>query len=146
MSKKIILFVLMLISCLSPLTSLAQEGGGGEGGGEGAAQPTGIGYYTLDPEFITNFLSEGPTLGYVRVKVDLMVDNAADIELLKRHDPLLRDAINTLLGAQTLEEVKSQEGREKVRLKCKAKVEELLTKEEGRKVIRDLLFTNYLYQ
>ena len=146
MSKKIILFVLMLISCLSPLTSLAQEGGGGEGGGEGAAQPTGIGYYTLDPEFITNFISEGPTLGYVRVKVDLMVDNAADIELLKRHDPLLRDAINTLLGSQTLEEVKSQEGREKVRLKCKAKVEELLTKEEGRKVIRDLLFTNYLYQ
>ena len=146
MSKKIILFVLMLISCLSPLTSLAQEGGGGEGGGEAAAQPTGIGYYTLDPEFITNFISEGPTLGYVRVKVDLMVDNAADIELLKRHDPLLRDAINTLLGSQTLEEVKSQEGREKVRLKCKAKVEELLTKEEGRKVIRDLLFTNYLYQ
>ena len=97
MSQKIILFLLMLTSCLSPLTSLAQEGGG-----EGAAQPTGIGYYSLDPEFITNFLSEGPTLGYVRVKVDLMVDNAADIELLKRHDPLLRDAINTRLGAQPL--------------------------------------------
>ena len=144
MSKKIILFVLMLISCLSPLTSQAQEGGGE--GGEGAAQPAGIGYYSLDPEFITNFLNEGPTLGYVRVKVDLMVDNAADIELLKRHDPLLRDAINTLLGSQTLDEVKSQEGREKIRRKCKAKVEELLTQEEGRKIIRDLLFTNYLYQ
>ncbi len=144
MSKKIILLLLMLTTSLT--TSMAFASGGGEGGGEGAAQPTGIGYYTLDPEFITNFLSEGPTLGYVRVKVDLMVDNAADIELLKRHDPLLRDAINTLLGSQTLDEVKSQEGREKVRLKCKAKVEELLTKEEGRKVIRDLLFTNYLYQ
>lgn len=144
MSKKIILLLLILTTSLTSWGTFAS--GGGEGGGESAAQPTGIGYYTLDPEFITNFISEGPTLGYVRVKVDLMVDNAADIELLKRHDPLLRDAINTLLGAQTLEEVKSQEGREKVRLKCKAKVEELLTKEEGRKVIRDLLFTNYLYQ
>ena len=144
MSKKIIFFLLMLTCGLAPSITFANEGGGE--GGEGAAQPTGIGYYTLDPEFITNFLSDGPTLGYVRVKVDLMVDNAADIELLKRHDPLLRDAINTLLGSQTLEEVKSQEGREKIRLKCKAKVEELLTKEEGRKVIRDLLFTNYLYQ
>ena len=122
MSQKIILFLLMLTSCLSPLTTFAQEGGGE--GGEGAAQPTGIGYYTLDPEFITNFLNEGPNLGYVRVKVDLMVDNAADIELLKRHDPLLRDAINTLLGGQTLADVKSQEGREKIRLACKAKVEE----------------------
>ena len=144
MSKKIILLLLMLTSCLTTSMTFASEGGGE--GGEGAAQPTGIGYYTLDPEFITNFLSDGPTLGYVRVKVDLMVDNAADIELLKRHDPLLRDAINTLLGGQTLADVKSQEGREKIRLACKAKVEELLTQEEGRKIIRDLLFTNYLYQ
>ena len=144
MSKKIILLLLMLTTSLT--TSMTFASGGGEGGGEGAAQPTGIGYYTLDPEFITNFLSDGPTLGYVRVKVDLMVDNAADIELLKRHDPLLRDAINTLLGGQTLADVKFQEGREKIRLACKAKVEELLTQEEGRKIIRDLLFTNYLYQ
>ena len=143
MRKTLPLLLLMLATCLAPLTTLAQEGGGE---GEGAAQPAGIGYYTLDPEFITNFITTGPTLGYVRVKVDIMVDNAADIELLKKHDPLLRDAINTLLGSQTLDDVKSQEGREKTRLACKAKVEELLTKEEGRKVIRDLLFTNFLYQ
>ena len=49
-------------------------------------------------------------------------------------------------GGQTLADVKSQEGREKIRLACKAKVEGLLTQEEGRKIIRDLLFTNYLYQ
>jgi flagellar FliL protein len=143
MRKTLPILLLMLATCLAPLTALAQAGGGE---GEGAAQPAGIGYYTLDPEFITNFITTGPTLGYVRVKVDIMVDNAADIELLKKHDPLLRDAINTLLGAQSLDDVKSQEGREKTRLACKAKVEELLTKEEGRKVIRDLLFTNYLYQ
>lgn len=143
MRKTLPLLLLMLATCWAPLTTLAQEGGGE---GEGAAQPAGIGYYTLDPEFITNFITTGPTLGYVRVKVDIMVDNAADIEILKKHDPLLRDAINTLLGSQTLDDVKSQEGREKTRLACKAKVEELLTKEEGRKVIRDLLFTNFLYQ
>lgn len=143
MRKTLPLLLLMLATCLAPLTALGQAGGGE---GEGAAQPAGIGYYTLDPEFVTNFITTGPTLGYVRVKVDIMVDNASDIELLKKHDPLLRDAINTLLGAQSLDDVKSQEGREKTRLACKAKVEELLTKEEGRKVIRDLLFTNYLYQ
>jgi len=144
MRKTLPILLLMLATNLVSLTTFANEGGG-EGEGE-AAQPAGIGYYTLDPEFITNFITTGPTLGYVRVKVDIMVDNAADIEILKKHDPLLRDAINTLLGAQNLDDVKSQEGREKTRLACKAKVEELLTKEEGRKVIRDLLFTNYLYQ
>jgi flagellar protein FliL len=143
MRKTLSLLLLLFTTCLSPLTAIASEGGGE---GEAAAVPSGIGYYTLDPEFITNFITTGPNLGYVRVKVDLMVDNAADIEILKKHDPLLRDAINTLLGAETQDDVKSQEGREKTRLACKAKIEELLTKEEGRKVIRDLLFTNFLYQ
>lgn len=136
---------LLLICLLLPMTVFASGGGEGGEGGEAAA-PSGIGYYTLDPEFITNYYTEGPTLGYVRVKVDLMVDNAADIELLKKHDPLLRDAIDTLLGDQTLEQVRSQQGREELRQRCKKAVEALLTKEEGRPVIRDLLFTNYLYQ
>lgn len=74
-----------------------------------------------------------------------MVDNAADIELLKKHDPLLRDAINTLLGSQTLDDVKSQEGRENPsRLQGQGR----RATDQGRvsrKVIRDL-FTNFLYQ
>ena len=137
---------LLLLCLLLPCAAFASEGG--EGGGEGgeAAAPSGIGYYTMDPEFITNYYTEGPTLGYVRVKVDLMVDNAADIELLKRHEPLLRDAITGLLADQTLEQVRSQQGRDDLRARCKKAVEALLTKEEGRAVIRDLLFTNYLYQ
>lgn len=140
-----ILFSLLLCSSLLCATAFASEGG--EGGGEGeAAKPAGIGYYTLDPEFISNYLTQGPMLGYVRIKIDLMVDNAADIELLKKHSPLLRDAIMTILSSQTREQVRSLEGREAMRQACKQQVETLLTKEEGRKVIRDLLFTNYLYQ
>lgn len=141
-----ILFSLLLCSSLF-CTAAYASGGGGEGGGEGgAAKPTGIGYYTLDPEFISNYLTQGPVLGYVRVKIDLMVDNAADIELLKKHAPLLRDAIMTILSSQTREQIRSLEGREAMRQACKKQVEDLLTKEVGRKVIRDLLFTNYLYQ
>ena len=132
----------LLLSCSLVCSSAFASGGGG---GQ-AAQPAGIGYYTLEPEFISNYLTQGPILGYVRVKVDLMVDNAADIELLKKHAPLLRDAIMTILSSQTREQIRSLEGREAMRQACKQQVEALLTKEVGRKVSRDLLFTNYLYQ
>lgn len=139
--------ILTLLLGSSLFCTPAFASGGGEGGGEGeAAKPAGIGYFTLDPEFISNYLTQGPMLGYVRIKIDLMVDNAADIELLKKHSPLLRDAIMTILSSQTREQVRSLEGREAMRQACKQQVEALLTKEEGRKVIRDLIFTNYLYQ
>ena len=54
MRKTLPLLLLMLATCLAPLTTLAQEGGGE---GEGAAQPAGVGYYTLDPGFITNCIT-----------------------------------------------------------------------------------------
>ena len=136
-----LLFSLLLCSSLFCANAFAVSGGEGE-----AAKPAGIGYFTLDPEFISNYLTQGPMLGYVRIKIDLMVDNAADIELLKKHSPLLRDAIMTILSSQTREHIRSLEGREAMRQACKQQVETLLTKEEGRKVIRDLIFTNYLYQ
>ena len=144
MSRSPLLFLLLAL-LFAPFSAWSSEGGEGGEGGE-KAQPVGIGYYTLDPEFITNYQTEGPILGYVRVKVDLMVDNAGDIALLKKHEPLLRDTIVTLLGNQVLEQVRSQQGREALRDSCKKAVIALLTKEEGRPVIRDLLFTNYLYQ
>ena len=136
----------LLCCCLLVAPTFASEGGG-EGGGEGgAAKPAGIGYYSMDPEFVTNYQTQGPTLGYVRVKVELMVDNAADIAILKNHDPLLRDAINTILGNQTKDQVRTTSGREEMRKVCKKEVEKLLYRETGREVIRDLIFTTYLYQ
>ena len=141
MFKKLLL-LLTLMCCATSLT-FASEGGEGK---KEEAKPAGIGYYTLDPEFITNYVTNGPTLGYVRVKVDLMIDNAGDIELLKKHEPLIRDAITTELGTLTLDQVCSQDGRETARQTLKKQIMDLLTKEEERPVIRDLLFTNFLYQ
>ncbi len=138
------LLLTLLCCCLLSTSVLASAGGGG---GEGeAAKPAGIGYYAMDPEFVTNYQTEGPALGYVRVKVELMVDNAADIALLKQHDPLLRDAITAILGAQVKDQVRSVAGREEIRKACKKQVEKLLYRETGREVIRDLIFTIYLYQ
>lgn len=135
--------LLTLLCCCLLSTSVLASAGGGEGE---AAKPAGIGYYAMDPEFVTNYQTEGPALGYVRVKVELMVDNAADIALLKQHDPLLRDAITAILGAQVKDQVRSVAGREEIRKACKKEVEKLLYRETGREVIRDLIFTIYLYQ
>jgi len=71
-----------------------------------AVQP-GFAYHALDPDIITNYLGDGKTLGYVRVTVELMATDAADLKLLEQHDPLIRDAIIRLIGSKTGAQIKS---------------------------------------
>ncbi|MBL0519254.1 flagellar basal body-associated FliL family protein [Aeromonas caviae] len=110
-----------------------------------AVQP-GFAYHALDPDIITNYLGDGKTLGYVRVTVELMATDAADLKLLEQHDPLIRDAIIRLIGSKTGTQIKSLVNREELRKECEAKVNELLVKETGKKAVRELIFTKYLYQ
>jgi len=110
-----------------------------------AVQP-GFAYHALDPGIITNYLGDGKTLGYVRVTVELMAENAADLKLLEQHDPLIRDAIIRLIGSKTGAQIKSLVSREELRKECEARVNELLVKETGKKAVRELIFTKYLYQ
>ena len=110
-----------------------------------AVQP-GFAYHALDPDIITNYLGDGKTLGYVRGTVELMAENAADLKLLEQHDPLIRDAIIRLIGSKTGAQIKSLVSREELRKECEAKVNELLVKETGKKAVRELIFTKYLYQ
>ncbi|MGL5326930.1 MAG: flagellar basal body-associated FliL family protein [Aeromonas sp.] len=113
--------------------------------GEAAAKP-GFSYHALDPDIITNYLSNGKTLGYIRVTVELMAENEADLKLLEQHDPLIRDAIIRLMGSKSADQIKSLASREELRKECETTVNELLVKETGKKAVRELIFTKFLYQ
>ena len=113
--------------------------------GEAAAKP-GFSYHALDPDIITNYLSDGKTLGYIRVTVELMAENEADLKLLEQHDPLIRDTIIRLMGSKSVDQIKSLVSREELRKECETKVNELLVKETGKKAVRELIFTKFLYQ
>mgnify|MGYP003531868379 FL=1 len=139
-----ILLVLSLGCTLLNTYAFANEDAGADPA-SAAVQP-GFAYHALDPDIITNYLGDGKTLGYVRVTVELMAENAADLKLLEQHDPLIRDAIIRLIGSKTGAQIKSLVSREELRKECEAKVNELLVKETGKKAVRELIFTKYLYQ
>ena len=104
-------------------------------------------YFSLEPDIVTNYL--GPNakkLGYVRVTVELMLEDAAYIEAAEHHSPLLRAATIDIFGRQPEEKVKSLTGREDIRRVCLEKLRELMKKETGNDAIKDVIFTKYLYQ
>lgn len=110
--------------------------------------PTRQMYYPFDPDITTNFikLEQSRHLGYVRVGIEAVLMEPSDMSLLEHHDPLLRDAFIEIFGRAQEGKVRSLTGREELRQECIARAKELLERETGRPIIKDLIFTTYLYQ
>lgn len=105
-----------------------------------------VSYFGFEPDIVTNYISySNKKMGYVRVSVDLMLENTADIAIVEHHTPLLRDALVEILSKEPEEKIKSLTGREEIREKCAEKLKNLLKEETGQEIIREVLFTKYLY-
>jgi flagellar FliL protein len=103
-------------------------------------------YFSLEPEIVTNFLgASARKLGFVRVNVELMLEDADFLEAAEHHSPLLRAAIIEVFGSQPQEKVKSLTGREDIRRSCLEKLKALMLRETGSEIVRDVIFTKYLY-
>ena len=105
-------------------------------------------YYPFQPHITTNYikLEAGRHLGYVRVGLEAVVDNVEAMGVIEHHDGLLRNAFIEIFGQAQEGKVKSLVGREELRQACIDRARELLEAETGQPVIRDLIFTTYLYQ
>lgn len=105
-----------------------------------------VGYFGFEPDIITNYIGQSnKKLGYVRITVDLMLSDLSNIAIVEHHTPLLRDALVEILSKEPEEKIKSLTGREEIRKRCAEKLKTLLKQETGQEIIREVLFTKYLY-
>lgn len=135
MFKRYVAQIFAVLAILIAMPSMAQE----------EAAPK-LAYFTLEPDLTTNFYTKGKQLGYIQVRIDIMVANETDLPLIELHQPLIRDAVIELLGKQTEDTIKSLAGREDLRKHLVEELNSILLPETGKTIIADLLFTKYLYQ
>ncbi|MEH0667767.1 flagellar basal body-associated protein FliL [Vibrio scophthalmi] len=135
MMKRYLAQLFVAASLLVSLPTLAEKEGGPQ-----------LAYFTLEPDLTTNFYTKGKDLGYVQVRIDIMVANQADLAVIELHQPLIRDAVIELLGQQSKDTITSLAGREDLRKSLVEELNSILLPETGKTVIADLLFTKYLYQ
>ncbi len=104
-------------------------------------------YLGLEPEIVTNYISDSAQkLGYVRVSVELMIHDVSQLEIAEHHMPLLRSTAIEIFGQQPAEKVKSLTGREDIRRAILKALQEHMQQETGGEVIKNVIFTKYLYQ
>lgn len=107
-----------------------------------------IGYYQLTPDITTNVATLNPRdrIHYVRIKISLMLEDSRDEAIIADVEPVIKDAIITILGSKEFGQVATNDARERVRIECREKVISILKEKFGKPIILDLLFLSYMYQ
>ncbi|WP_434680755.1 flagellar basal body-associated protein FliL [Pseudomonas sp. R1-18] len=99
----------------------------------------------LTPAFVVNFNANGRQR-YMQVSITMLSRNAADMEALKAHMPVIRNNLVMLFAGIPFESLASPVGQEMLRQKATASIQEVAQKELGKTVIEQLLFTNFVLQ
>ena len=103
-------------------------------------------YSKFDPPFVVNFENKG-MMRFLQVSIEVMTRDPATAELLKQHDPKLRNDLLMLLGGQTLETLSSREGKEQLRTQSLKAVADIIAAEGGKaESVEQLYFTSFVMQ
>jgi flagellar FliL protein len=117
-------------------------------GADGAskAPPAESVYVALDPPFVVNF-EAGGQVRFLQVAAQAMTRDPAIAELLKRHDPMVRNSLLLLLAGQSYESIATRDGKESLRRRALEEVRAVVKAQggDGAKV-EDLYFTSFVMQ
>jgi len=102
-------------------------------------------YLALEPAFVVNF-NEGESSRYLQVAITLMAHDDKAIDTAKAADPVIRDAMVSLLSNQKVAEVGTPAGRKELQAEALAAVQKVVQARLGRPGIEALYFTSFVIQ
>ena len=125
----------------------AEEGDESPGAKKKTSKPKGEALYSkLDPPFVVNFEAKG-IMRFLQIQVEVMTRDKETVELLKIHDPLIRNNLLMLFSNQNFERINSPEGRESLRQEALKSIGEAIKSEGGKpKNVENLYFTSFVMQ
>lgn len=125
---------LILIFSLS-FTSWASGGGGG------GSSP----YLELKPAFVVN-VRDGEEVHHLQASIQFKLEDPASAPLLEEHSPAIRHALVMLLSGQDMNQIRTVQGKEKLREAALAEVQKVLEETTGKPQVAALYFTGFIIQ
>ncbi|WP_406041494.1 flagellar basal body-associated FliL family protein [Succinimonas sp.] len=134
----------MLLTALTMLALPAPAAAQDSAPAPGAGPITG--YYEIKGAITTNLSSTGNKLNYISVNVTISLTDSRDYELVQKHEPMIKDAITDTLGAITLKQIDEPGSRNTIRDKVREVVIRLLDDCVGRRIVKDVMFSDFKWQ
>jgi len=103
-------------------------------------------YVEFQPPFVVNFDAKG-VMRFLQVSMQVMTRDHETSELVKLHEPKIRNNMLLLLGSQTLDTISTMEAKEELRKKALETIVKIVDDEGGEgKKVEDLFFTSFVMQ
>lgn len=103
-------------------------------------------YVEFAPPFVVNFDAKG-VMRFLQVSIQVMTRDHEISEMIKLHDPKIRNNMLLLLGSQTLDTISTAEAKEELRKKALETIAKVIDDEGGEgKKVEDLYFTSFVMQ
>jgi flagellar FliL protein len=115
----------------------------GEGGEEHVAAPAV--YVPLEPAFLVNYQTADSS-GYLQIAMEVSTTNPVTAELIKQHNPVIRNNLLMLLGAAPVDELKTREGKDKLRDAAREEINKIIIKQGQKQGVDEVLFTSFVLQ
>jgi flagellar protein FliL len=131
-----IFYFLIIISFCLPMQLMAEDE-------EPADEAT---YFELSPPFVVNLQDTGKRIRFLQARIQVLTRSSASIEQVKTHDAPLRDALITLLSAQSRSDINTSQKKKALQEKALEVVKKVLKEETGKAQVEGLYFTNFVVQ
>jgi flagellar protein FliL len=103
-------------------------------------------FVPLDPPFVVNFQGQ-QTVRFLQIEVRLSSRELATVELMKANEPVIRNDLLMLFGAQDAAQLATREGKEKLRAESLALVRKIVKAEQGKpETVDNVFFTSFVMQ
>lgn len=102
-------------------------------------------YFDFKPPFIVNYQWNGRQR-YVQVSLSVLTRQAAVVDALQLHMPLLRNNLLMVLSEQNFDTLRTPEGKVALRQVLLDELQKTMTEKTGEPGIEQVLFTNFVMQ
>lgn len=146
MSRRLqsLLFILVVWAAPGMHTHASEHAAAKEEGDKGASGSSE--YLDIKPALITNYGGPGP-IHFIKAEIALRVGKDPEEGIkVAHHMPHIRHELVMLLSRQTEDSIATMEGKEQLRKDALSAVQKIVTEEEGKPIVTDLLFNNFIIQ
>lgn len=102
-------------------------------------------YHELHPNFVVNFQNPNKAR-FLQVSVQVMARSGDTIDATKQHMPAIRNSLVMLFSSQDAQDLRSREGKEKLREEVLAEVRNVLEEQTGEAGVEQVYFTSFVMQ
>jgi len=102
-------------------------------------------YHKFKPAFVVNFEDKGK-LRYLQIDLSVSTKKPSIIDELVKHEPVIRNNLVLLYSSKTADELKSLEGKEKIRQQTREEIQKIMQENVGNPGIDEVYFTGFVVQ